>query len=199
MPRLISSTARPHLRFQPCHNHAEMQLWSAASLPGFSTRYELIHFRLFPSRQLCFDIVQVLASAAIGLVASKLYVGGLCFTLSHTLACHWVFVSASLSITLGVGYSIIDFVRLPQEKPHRSSDFDEFFLKTSVMVSTLLTGIWVTSGCLIAKQFVSFTHENDKPTEAGEQDHHYIVTVLGIIAIVWCFATAIAWVSSTFT
>jgi hypothetical protein len=137
----------------------------------------------------------VLASVALGLVASKLYSGGHCYTLSHTLPCHWLFVTASFSIVLALGYALIDFFRMSQENLQGSNEFEGILLKTSVCVSAILTAIWVTSACLLVKQYADYQGQESSNDEDDNVD--YPVTILGIVTIAWCFATSIAWLSLT--
>ena len=68
-------------------------------------------------------------------------------------------------------------------------------MKSSVCVSAILTGIWVTSGCLLAKQYADYQDHLGNKTKDEEDGVNYSVTILGIVAIAWCFATSIAWVS----
>ncbi|XP_062519116.1 uncharacterized protein LOC134194206 [Corticium candelabrum] len=136
-----------------------------------------------------------LACAVVGLIASRLYTTGKCYTLRFAFPCHWVFVTSSLSILVAVGYCAVDCMRFSGEKPHRTNDFEGFFLKTGVLVSVALTGIWLTSGCLLSKQLADFQRKNDELQGEERANVGYVTVLFGIITIVASLVTAISWLA----
>jgi hypothetical protein len=85
---------------------------------------------------------------------------------------------------------------MSQENLQGSNEFEGILLKTSVCVSAILTAIWVTSACLLVKQYADYQGQESSNDEDDNVD--YPVTILGIVTIAWCFATSIAWVSFHF-